>query len=173
MSKALFDDNIENIRNAIVTTYGITNPSYATAAIAPLKGLGLHLIFDDDTPSLSNVIVNRASALLQTEMLQYYSFFDLERAIPVIKAGNNNTDTRTVTAEQFTASEDQPLNADIDRITSPTAKASNNASYTDTNTRVTVDDNIKWATYLKELEAFGTHIRRIISPLIEEFSEMY
>lgn len=173
MSKALFDDHLTEIFNALTDVYRIKAGNAPSAIFTPWTAIGLHLIFDDDTPQLDIVIRNRASALLQREMLQYYAFFDIETDVPVPVVKAENADTRTVSVERSGASEEQPLDSEISVINSPTEKRREISSATDANTHTTVEDNIKWANYLAELEAFGTHIRRILSPLIEEFSVMY
>lgn len=173
MSKALFDDHLTEIFTALTDVYNIKASKAPRVIFSPWTGIGLHLIFDDDTPGLTDIVRTRAAALLQREMLQYYIFFDLDVDIPTPMAGAENVDSRTVTVDKSGMSEDQPLNDTITSITSPTEKRKEINTATDTNTRTTVDDNIKWSEYLKDLETFGTHIRRILSPLIEEFSEMY
>lgn len=171
MSKALFSDYYDVFVNTVKTRFGIKLTSPVQMIFDSWNDLDLHLIYEDNTSD--EVVKNAINRRLDSIILPYYKFFDLNDVDLVVGLESSNSDTRTVTVKANNANEAQPINSSITDITSPTSKSAKVGEGMDTNTRTTVDDQIKYVDYLKEIKSFGYQIRKVLSPLIEELSVMY
>lgn len=173
MSKALFSDYRSLLVSAVERVYPKISTNSAYSIFLPWDDLDLHFIISDDVTGLSQIIANRATLLLQRSVLMHYKFFDFESDEIDTLFSISNVDSRVVNTSSSSAQEDQPINSSVDEITSPTAKQVGSATGTDTNTSDNINDQIKLAKYLSEIKSFSESIRAALSPLIEEFSEMY
>lgn len=173
MSKAQYSDYRSSLVTAVERVYPKISTNSAYSIFLPWDELDLHFIFSSEISGVSQLIVNRATVLLQRSVLMHYKFFDFENEEIDTLFSISNVDSRVVQISSSSAQENQPINATIDEITSPTAKQVGSSSGTDTNTSDNINDQIKLAKYLSEVKSFSSSVRTVLSPLIEEFSEMY
>lgn len=173
MSKAQYRDYRSSLVAAVEQVYPMISTNSAYSLFLPWDNLDLHFIFDVDMSDLTQVIQMRAVELLQRTVMINSKFFNLSNTRFDSLFSLSNTDTRTVQVASSSAQEDQPMNSDVEDITSPTAKQVGSSSGTDTNTSENINDQIKLSKYLSEMKSFGTSIRTALSPIIEEFNEMY
>lgn len=170
MNKALFSNYFDEIVNEITSKYSIVDSTTVDSVLYPWIELEYHLIFDEGVSN--NLVVQTCSRLLDNTILPYYKFFDKENVMNT-NVSPEAVDTRTVSVDVNTASEAQPINNLITSITSPTSKGAKVASGTDTNSRSSITDELKYYDYLKEVKSFGYQLRKVLAPMIEELNVMY